>query len=60
MAPVGSFACHNLEYVPVAQLDRASVSEAEGRAFDPRQAQGFSGLGIYWYAMVFRPAYFQK
>ena len=32
------------EHVLVAQLDRASVSEAEGRAFEPHRAQDFQDL----------------
>ena len=31
----------NVSYVLVAQLNRASVSEAEGHGFDSRQAQIF-------------------
>ena len=34
------------KYALVAQLDRASVSEAEGRGFDPRPAYFFLPLEI--------------
>ena len=34
-----------LKYAPVAQLDRVSVSEAEGRGFDSRRAHQISTYG---------------
>ena len=31
----------DIDYAPVAQLDRVSASEAEGRAFESRRAHHF-------------------
>ena len=45
--------CDNIspsKYAPVAQLDRVSASEAEGRAFESRRVRHFSDFTCYFLA----------